>query len=89
LFTFLTDRDGKYQLAALAESGFDPLARSTRFMLTEEAHHLFVGESGIARILQRTAEVMRERRTDDPEALRREGVIDIPPCSATSTFTSA
>jgi benzoyl-CoA 2,3-dioxygenase component B len=66
LFTFLTDRDGKYQLAALAESGFDPLARSTRFMLTEEAHHLFVGESGIARILQRTAEVMRERRTDDP-----------------------
>ncbi len=77
LFTFLTDRDGKYQLAALAESGFDPLARSTRFMLTEEAHHLFVGESGIARILQRTAEVMRERRTDDPAALRREGVIDI------------
>ncbi len=34
MFTFLTDRDGKYQLAALAESGFDPLARSTRFMLT-------------------------------------------------------
>jgi benzoyl-CoA 2,3-dioxygenase component B len=78
MFTFLTDRDGKYQLAALAESAFDPLARSTRFMLTEEAHHLFVGESGIARILLRTAEVMKELRTDDPEKLRRAGVIDIP-----------
>jgi len=78
MFTFLTDRDGKYQLAALAESGFDPLARSTRFMLTEEAHHLFVGESGIGRILQRTAEVMKELRTDDPAALRAAGVIDLP-----------
>ncbi len=78
MFTFLTDRDGKYQLAALAESGFDPLARSTRFMLTEEAHHLFVGETGIGRILQRTAEVMNEQKTDDPEKLRRCGVIDIP-----------
>ncbi len=78
MFTFLTDRDGKYQLAALAESGFDPLARSTRFMLTEEAHHLFVGETGIARILARTAEVMREHKTDDPEKLRKLGVIDIP-----------
>ncbi|MFO0608188.1 MAG: benzoyl-CoA 2,3-epoxidase subunit BoxB [Polyangiales bacterium] len=77
-FTFLTDRDGKYQLAALAESGFDPLSRSTRFMLTEEAHHLFVGESGIARILQRTAEVMKAEGTDNPDALRRHGVIDIP-----------
>lgn len=78
MFTMFTDRDGKYQLAALAESGFDPLARSTRFMLTEEAHHLFVGETGIGRILTRTAEVMRELRTDDPEKLRRAGVIDIP-----------
>lgn len=58
-FTMFTDRDGKYQLAALAESGFDPLARTTRFMLTEEAHHLFVGESGIGRVVKRTAELMR------------------------------
>jgi len=78
MFTFLTDRDGKYQLAALAESGFDPLARSTRFMLTEEAHHLFVGETGIGRILQRTAEVMKQEKTDDPDALRAAGVIDVP-----------
>ena len=78
LFTFLTDRDGKYQLAALAESGFDPLARSTRFMLTEEAHHLFVGESGIGRILQRTADVMKQHGTEDPVVLRQYGVIDVP-----------
>jgi benzoyl-CoA 2,3-dioxygenase component B len=78
MFTFLTDRDGKYQLAALAESGFDPLARSCRFMLTEEAHHLFVGETGIGRIIQRTCDVMNELGTDDPGRLREAGVIDLP-----------
>ncbi|MBL8611063.1 MAG: benzoyl-CoA 2,3-epoxidase subunit BoxB [Myxococcales bacterium] len=78
MFTFLTDRDGKYQLAALAESGFDPLARSCKFMLTEEAHHLFVGESGIARILQRTCDVMKELKSDDPAKVRAAGAIDIP-----------
>ena len=64
-FTMFTDRDGKYQLAALAESGFDPLARSTQFMLTEEAHHLFVGETGIRRIVRRTAELMKEAPGED------------------------
>jgi benzoyl-CoA 2,3-epoxidase subunit B len=58
MFAMFTDRDGKYQLASLAESGFTPLARTTQFMLTEEAHHLFVGESGIDRIVQRTADIM-------------------------------
>jgi benzoyl-CoA 2,3-dioxygenase component B len=74
MFSFFTDRDGKYQLAALAESGFDPLSRTCRFMLTEEAHHMFVGETGIARIVQRTCELMREHRTDD---VRRYGAIDL------------
>jgi benzoyl-CoA 2,3-dioxygenase component B len=78
MFTYFTDRDGKFQLCALAESGFDPLARTTKFMLTEEAHHMFVGESGVARILQRTAEVMKELGTDDPAKLRAAGVIDLP-----------
>jgi len=78
MFTFLTDRDGKYQLAALAESGFDPLSRTCRFMLTEEAHHLFVGESGIARIIQRSCDVMNQHRTDDAAKLRGLGVIDLP-----------
>jgi len=78
MFTFFTDRDGKFQLCALAESAFDPLARTTRFMLTEEAHHMFVGESGIARILQRTAEVMARHGVSDPADVRRHGVIDLP-----------
>lgn len=78
MFTYFTDRDGKFQLSALAESGFDPLARTTKFMLTEEAHHMFVGESGVARILQRTCEVMAQRKTDDPAEIRRLGLIDLP-----------
>ena len=78
MFTFFTDRDGKYQLAALAESGFDPLSRTCRFMLTEEAHHMFVGESGVARVIQRTAEAMARERTDDPARIRALGLIDLP-----------
>ena len=78
MFTFITDRDGKYQLAALAESGFDPLSRTCRFMLTEEAHHLFVGESGVARIIERTCEMMAQHKTDDVAKLRGLGVIDLP-----------
>lgn len=60
-FTFFTDRDGKYQLCALAESGFEPLQRTCRFMLTEEAHHMFVGETGLGRVVRRTAQLMKER----------------------------
>src|SRR5216683_2626582 len=75
MFCFFTDRDGKYQLACLAESGFDPLSRTCRFMLTEEAHHMFVGESGVGRIVQRACELMREHKTDD---LRPHGGIDLP-----------
>src|SRR3954463_11577951 len=78
MFTYFTDPDGKFQLNALAESGFDPLARTTKFMLTEEAHHMFVGESGVSRVIQRTCEAMRDGDTDDPAKLRALGVIDLP-----------
>ena len=78
MFTYFTDRDGKFQLCALAESGFDPLARTTKFMLTEEAHHMFVGESGVSRIIQRTCDAMNELKTDDVARLRAAGVIDLP-----------
>jgi benzoyl-CoA 2,3-dioxygenase component B len=74
-FATFTDRDGKYQLASLAESGFDPLARTCRFMLTEEAHHLSVGEGGIRRIIARTAELMKR---DPNEDARAQGGIDLP-----------
>ncbi|MEE8141869.1 MAG: benzoyl-CoA 2,3-epoxidase subunit BoxB, partial [Planctomycetota bacterium] len=59
-FTHFTDRDGKFQLASLAESGFDPLAATCEFMLMEEAHHLFVGESGLDRVVRRSAELTLE-----------------------------
>jgi benzoyl-CoA 2,3-dioxygenase component B len=78
MFTYFTDRDGKFQLCALAESSFDPLARTTKFMLTEEAHHMFVGESGVSRVIQRTCAAMNELKTDDPKRLREAGVIDLP-----------
>ena len=77
MFTYFTDRDGKYQLAALAESGFDPLARTCQFMLTEEAHHMFVGEPGIMRVVQRTCEVMKEVRSEDPKRVREGGAVDL------------
>ncbi len=78
MFTYFTDRDGKYQLAALAESGFDPLARTCQFMLTEEAHHLFVGETGVLRAVQRSCAVMRELSADEPARVREAGAIDLP-----------
>jgi len=77
MFTTFTDRDGKFQLLALSQSGFDPLARTCRFMLTEEAHHMFVGETGVGRALQRTAETMNKVGTD-PAILRAHHVIDLP-----------
>ena len=68
MFTYFTDRDGKYQLGALRESAFDPLSRTCDFMLKEEAHHMFVGASGIGRVVQRTSELMNQHDTDDVEA---------------------
>jgi benzoyl-CoA 2,3-dioxygenase component B len=81
MFTFFTDRDGKMQLESLAQSGFDPLSRTCRFMLTEEAHHMFVGETGVGRTIQRTCEAMRAAGIDDPTSVaqvRALGVIDLP-----------
>ncbi len=81
MFTFFTDRDGKMQLESLAQSGFDPLSRTCRFMLTEEAHHMFVGTTGVQRTIQATCETMRAAGIEDPadiDAVRALGVIDLP-----------
>src|SRR5215469_2152510 len=81
MFTFFTDRDGKMQLESLAQSGFDPLSRTCRFMLTEEAHHMFVGETGVGRTIQRTCEAMKAAGIEDPaeiDKVRALGVIDLP-----------
>jgi benzoyl-CoA 2,3-epoxidase subunit B len=78
MFTYFTDRDGKFQLKSLAESGFDPLARTCQFMLTEEAHHMFVGETGIGRVVKRTLEVMAALGSEDSAAVRGRGAVDLP-----------
>jgi benzoyl-CoA 2,3-dioxygenase component B len=39
---------------------------------------MFVGESGVSRVIQRTCQVMNELKTDDPAKLRAAGVIDLP-----------
>src|SRR5262249_44047565 len=60
---------------------FDPLSRTTRFMLTEEAHHMFVGETGVLRIVDRTAQQMAEKKIEhvaDQDKVRAAGLIDLP-----------
>jgi len=81
MFTYFTDRDGKMQLESLAQSGFDPLSRTCRFMLTEEAHHMFVGETGVRRTIQATVDAMTAAGITDPydtNRIRDLGVIDLP-----------
>jgi benzoyl-CoA 2,3-dioxygenase component B len=68
MFTYFTDRDGKYQLGTLKESAFDPLSRTCEFMLKEEAHHMMVGTTGVDRVVERTAQVMVEQDTDEVAA---------------------
>jgi benzoyl-CoA 2,3-dioxygenase component B len=72
MFTYFTDRDGKYQLGTLKESAFDPLARTCEFMLKEEAHHMFVGTTGVQRVVEMTARLMQEHGTTD--VLRYGGI---------------
>ncbi len=89
MFTTFTDRDGKMQLEALTQSGFDPLSRTTRFMLTEEGHHMFVGRTGVERIVQRTCEAMKQHGITDPydiQAVRELGVIDLPTIQKKTNF---
>jgi benzoyl-CoA 2,3-dioxygenase component B len=43
-------------------------------MLTEEAHHMFVGETGVERIVQRTAELMK---ADPNEDVMKQGGIPL------------
>ena len=68
MFTYFTDRDGKYQLGTLKESAFDPLSRTCEFMLKEEAHHMMVGTTGVDRVVERTARLMTEHDTDEVAA---------------------
>jgi benzoyl-CoA 2,3-epoxidase subunit B len=75
MFTYFTDRDGKYQLGTLKESAFDPLSRTCEFMLKEEAHHMMVGTTGIDRVVERCAQVMVQNDTDE---VTGHGAIPLP-----------
>jgi benzoyl-CoA 2,3-dioxygenase component B len=52
VYTDFVDRDGKFQLKMLSDSAFAPLARSTTYMLKEEAFHMGTGHMGVKRIAQ-------------------------------------
>lgn len=39
---------------------------------------MFVGETGIGRVVKRTLEVMKELGTDDPKQVRARGAVDLP-----------
>lgn len=39
---------------------------------------MFVGESGVQRVVERTASLMREKRIDHPDDVRKLGAIDLP-----------
>lgn len=39
---------------------------------------MFVGDTGIGRVVKRTLELMQQLRTDDPVAIRKAGGIDLP-----------
>ena len=39
---------------------------------------MFVGESGVSRVIQRTCDVMNQLKTDDPAKVRAAGAIDLP-----------
>ncbi|HEU5265243.1 MAG TPA: benzoyl-CoA 2,3-epoxidase subunit BoxB, partial [Jatrophihabitans sp.] len=77
MFTYFTDRDGKYQLGTLKESAFDPLSRTCEFMLKEEAHHMMVGTTGVDRVVERTADLMRTHDTDDSAEVAAMGAIPL------------
>jgi benzoyl-CoA 2,3-dioxygenase component B len=46
-------------------------------MLKEEAHHMFVGTTGVQRTVERTAQVMKELGTADRDAVLEAGAIPL------------
>ena len=89
MFTQFTDRDGKMQLESLAQSGFDPLSRTCRFMLMEESFHMFTGQTGVGRTVEKTCQMMNTAGITDPydvEAVRALGVIDLPTIQRKANF---
>lgn len=75
MWCLLADRVGKYQIHAVTQSAFLPLACSARFMMFEEPLHVSFGLFGLERVLVRSAEVtLRQDRYDIFDA----GAIPLP-----------
>lgn len=75
MWCFLADRVGKYQIQAVTQSAFAPLAASARFMMLEEPLHITFGLMGLERILVRSIEVTRRRDRLD---VFEDGAIPLP-----------
>ncbi|CBA16021.1 putative boxb like benzoyl-coa oxygenase component;albicidin synthetase protein [Xanthomonas albilineans GPE PC73] len=75
MWCFFADRVGKYQIQAVTQSAFLPLARTARFMMFEEPLHIKFGMDGLERVLYRSAEItLRE----DTHAIFDAGAIPLP-----------
>jgi benzoyl-CoA 2,3-dioxygenase component B len=58
-------------------------------MLTEEAHHMFVGETGVQRTIEATCTAMVKagiKEPNDVEAVRKLGVVDLPLLQRKASF---
>ena len=67
----------KYRLSRSPGRVKIPLSRSTRFMLTEEAHHMFVGETGVGASSNAPRSKWRSL-VESVDQVRALGVIDLP-----------
>ena len=65
MWCFLADRVGKYQIQAVTQCAFPPLAGTAKFMMFEEPLHIAFGAVGLERVLYNTAQATLRARTDD------------------------
>ena len=65
IWCFLADRVGKYQIQAVTQSAFAPLAKAAKFMMFEEPLHIAFGVVGLERVLYNTAQATLRGGTDD------------------------
>ncbi|MEX0447826.1 hypothetical protein [Xenorhabdus sp. SGI246] len=75
MWCFLADRVGKYQIQAVTQCSFSPLARSANFMMFEEPLHIQFGLKGLERVLCKSIEVTLESDSYD---IFDKGAISLP-----------
>jgi benzoyl-CoA 2,3-dioxygenase component B len=75
IWCFLSDRTGKYQLGAITQGAFSPLAESARFMMCEEPLHIKMGTLGLERVLHKSVQITIKHDRDD---IFQYGAIPLP-----------